>query len=114
MPNYLYLFRGGKASWMSSPQEMQEHMKKWGAWMAELSGKGAFKGGEPLAEGGKVVSGRAKKVTDGPYAESKDIVGGYLLVSAASLEVATELARGCPIFENDGSVEVRELREMNL
>src|SRR5262245_17385005 len=113
MPNYLYLFRGGEPRGLS-PAEMDDHMKKWGAWIGELSGKGRFKGGEPLAEGGRVLAGKRRSVTDGPFAESKDVVGGYLMVSAASLDEATELARGCPVFESDGSVEVREIREMKM
>jgi hypothetical protein len=61
-----------------------------------------------------VVTGKKKTVTDGPFGETKDLVGGYLLVTAASLDAATELARGCPIFEREGSVEVREVREMRM
>lgn len=111
MPSYLYLFRGGETRNLS-PQAMQEHMQKWGAWIADLGKQGYFKGGDPLAEEGRVLRGRQKTVTDGPYAETKDIVGGYLIVSAPDLDQAVELARGCPIFENEGSVEVREVREM--
>ena len=63
----------------------------------------------------RVVAGKKKAVTDGPFGETKDLVGGYLLVTAASLDAATELARGCPIFDrDDGSVEVREVREMQM
>jgi hypothetical protein len=63
--------------------------------------------GQPLDHAGKTVRGRDKVVTDGPYAESKDLVSGTLVIEAASLEEASELARDCPIFEFDGSVEVR-------
>jgi len=53
---------------------------------------------------------KKKAITDGPFGETKDLVGGYLLVTAANLDAATELARGCPIFESEtGSVEVREV-----
>jgi hypothetical protein len=114
MANYLYIFRGGNMQDLS-PQQMEENMKRWGAWMGQLSQTGNFKSGEPLADGGRVVSGKKKAVTDGPFGETKDLVGGYLIVTAASLDAATELARGCPIFERDsGSVEVREVREMKM
>jgi hypothetical protein len=114
MANYLYIFRGGDMARMS-PQQMEESMKKWGAWMGQLSQTGNFKGGDPLAEGGRVVAGKKKAVTDGPFGETKDLVGGYLLVTASSLDAATELARGCPILESEsGSVEVREVREMRM
>ncbi len=111
MANYLYLFRGGQMQNMS-PQELQQSMGRWRAWIGELSSKGQFKGGEPLADSGRLLSGKKQSVTDGPYGETKDIVTGYLLVTAGDLNAATELARGCPIFEREGTVEVRELREM--
>lgn len=113
MANYLFLFRGGTMKQMS-PQQLEESMGKWAAWVGQLSKQGQFKGGEPVAEEGRQVTGKAKAVTDGPFGETKDVVGGYLLVTASSMDGATELARGCPILEYGGSVEVRELREMKM
>jgi hypothetical protein len=73
-----------------------------------------FRGGDRgLADGGRVVAGTSKQVTDGPYGETQDLVGGYVLVHAATIEIATELARGCPILQAGGSVEVREVRPMS-
>src|SRR5687768_15573824 len=112
MANYLFLFRGGDMRSMS-PQQLQESMSKWTAWIADLSSKSHFKGGDPLAEGGRVLRGKKQALTDGPFGETKDVVSGYLLVDAPSLNGAVELARGCPILGNDGVVEVRELREMS-
>ena len=111
MASFLYVFRGG-ANVGASPQQMQEHMQKWAAWIQQLSKTGNFKAGDPLEAEGKVIKGRKKVVTDGPYAEAKDLVGGYLLISAKNLDEAVELSRGCPIFDSDGSVEVRPIREM--
>jgi hypothetical protein len=112
MANYLFLFRGGGMKHMS-PQQLEESMSKWAAWVGQLSRQGQFKSGEPLADAGRTLTARHRSVTDGPFGETKDIVGGYLLVTAPDLDAATELARGCPILEReDGSVEVRELREM--
>jgi hypothetical protein len=91
---------------------MQANMGKWMAWMKDLSAKGHFKAGEPLDKQGKVVRGRNKDVTDGPYAEAKDVVGGYLVVTAKDLSEAVEMSRGCPIFETNGSVEVRPILQM--
>ena len=110
MPNYLYIFRGGMPP--ASPQQMQQQMQKWGDWIQQLSKTGNFKAGEPLEAEGKVIKGRKKVVTDGPYAEAKDLVGGYLLISAKNLDEAVELSRGCPIFDSEGSVEVRPIRQM--
>jgi len=88
-------------------------MQKWGAWMQELTEKGHFISGEPLESDAKVI--RADKVvTDGPYSEAKELVGGYLLIKADSFDEAAELAKGCPIFENDGAVEIRPVQEMNM
>jgi hypothetical protein len=108
--DFIYLFRGAGPA--GSPAEMQAHMQKWAAWVKDLSGRGLFKAGEPLEEGGRVVKGKKRAVTDGPFAEHKDLVGGYLLVTAKDLDEATEVAKECPIFDLDGQVEVRAVRAM--
>jgi hypothetical protein len=114
MNNYLYIFRGGLPMGSSSPADMQKQMEKWQSWMKGLAQKGHLKGGEPLEEGGKVVRGKSKTITDGPFAETKDVVGGYLLVSAENLDHAVELSKGCPILEVDGTVEVRQVHAMEM
>jgi hypothetical protein len=111
MSEFVYLFRGdGSAA--GSAEQRQQHMQKWVAWIKELGDAGNFKAGQPLEQTGKLVSGKQKSVTDGPYAEAKDLVGGYLLVEAKDLAQATELAKGCPIFEHGGLVEVRPVAKM--
>jgi hypothetical protein len=113
MANFMYLFRGGLDMEQAPPAQLQANMQKWVNWMQELGKKGHFKAGEPLEKTGKVLASRKKTISDGPYAEAKDLVGGYLIVSAENLEHATELAKGCPILEHDnGSVEVRAIRAM--
>ncbi|MCA1659098.1 MAG: YciI family protein [Verrucomicrobiaceae bacterium] len=110
---FLYIFRGGADSRTMSPEQMQKNMDAWFGWIKELRSKGHFEGGEPLADGGKVLRGRnGESVTDGPYAEGKEEVGGYLIVTARDLEEAAELARGCPIFANEGTVEVRPIQKI--
>jgi hypothetical protein len=111
MADYMFLFRGGDPAWeTSSHDELQERMQKWMTWMKELGAKGHFKSGEPLGDAGKVVRGRSKTVIDGPFAEAKDVVGGYLLVQARDLDEAVELSKGCPLLESDlGTVEVRPI-----
>jgi hypothetical protein len=111
MAEYLYLFRGGERP-KSSPDAMQKHMEKWRTWIGSLAQQGKFKAGDPLEDGGKTVAGKNKTVTDGPYAEAKDLVGGYLIVTAGSLNEATEMSRGCPIFETNGAVEIRAIAKM--
>jgi hypothetical protein len=113
MNDFLLLFRNDAASQSSmSPEEMQQHTQKWRTWIGELSKSGHVKGGEPLERTGKVLRGKSKIVTDGPYAESKDMVGGYLMIAAKNLDHAVELSRGCPIFETNGTVEVRPVGKL--
>jgi len=81
-------------------------------WMKELGEKGKLVAGQPLQSEGKVVEKSGSLVTDGPFAEGKEIVGGYLIVKAADLEDASTLSHECPIFERDGTVEVREIAQM--
>jgi hypothetical protein len=112
VPRFMYIFRGGgyASSEKPSPTELQQHLAKWDAWSTELLRAGNAPVGQPLAHPpiGRTLRGRDKTVTDGPYAESKDLVSGTLVIEAASLDEASQLARGCPILEfSDGSVEVR-------
>ena len=118
MADFMYLFwnKDGKSRMdKASPEEIQRIMQKWMAWMEPLKKAGHLKdGGAPLESTGKVVHGGKKTVTDGPYAEAKDVVGGYIIVSAKDLNEATELSKGCPVLEGDGLVEVRPVRPMNM
>jgi len=94
---------------------MQKTMEQWVAWFKDLGSKGHLKDpGHPLEHTGKVVKGKQKTVTDGPYAETKDVVGGYILVEAKDLDQAVELSKGCPIFEVGGSVEVRPVQIIKM
>jgi hypothetical protein len=113
MTEFTYLFRGGAAP--ESPEAGQQQMQKWMAWFKELGEKGYIKDpGNPLERTGKVVTGKGKIVTDGPYAETKDIVGGYTLIVAKSLDEAANVAKGCPILEAGGLVEVRPVMKINM
>ena len=117
MTKYMMLFRGGDAHMAKmSPEEIEAHMGKWGAWIQDMTEKGQMVEGDPLENRtGKVVSGQAKVISDGPFMEGKELVGGFLIVNASSLEEATEISKGCPIFESqDGSVEVREIIAVDL
>ena len=115
MSNFLYLFRGGDPEWRNQPPEVvQAHMQKWGVWMGGLKEQGKLVDGLPLAETGKVVEKAGEVITDGPFAEGAEVVGGYLIVTADSLDEAVEISKGCPIFENKGNVEVREILSMDM
>jgi hypothetical protein len=111
MSEFVYLYRGGESG--RSPEKIQQMMQKWMTWLKQLSESGHIKDqGHPLDPSGRLVKGKQKTVTDGPFAEAKDVVGGYTLVEARDLEQAVELSKGCPIFENDGAVEVRPVMKM--
>ena len=104
MANFLYVFRGGGMGLQKlSPQEMQQQMQKWVGWVNDLRNKGHLKAGDPLEASGKTVRGRKKAITDGPYAEAKDLVGGYLLIEAKDIEEAKYKLRkrypDCEIME---------------
>ena len=83
------------------------------AWIRGLEAKGHLKHpGEPLEPAGKVVRGRKKVVTDGPYAETKDLVLGFIVIEARDLAHAVELSTGCPMVEGGGSVEIRPVGKL--
>ncbi len=114
MSEYLFLFRGGDAKSMDpSTEEWKTHMQGWMQWMGELAKEGKFLGAQPLTTSGKQVTGTKKLITDGPFMEGKEMVGGYLILKADSFDEAVEIAKGCPIliFE-DGLVEVREIQPL--
>ncbi|MEQ8687887.1 MAG: YciI family protein [Imperialibacter sp.] len=113
MKEFLILLRGGaEARKASSPEEMQAHMQRWGAWMQKQSENGTLVGGLPLSAEGKQVSGGGKVITDGPYTEGKEVIVGYLIIKAADLKAAAAISQGCPFNEHHGVLEVREITAM--
>jgi hypothetical protein len=114
MAKFMYLFRSNPEVYRSiSPEQMQQTVKKWMEWKDGLQKNGHVNQlGERLDVTGKVVRGKTKTVTDGPYVEVKDSVQGYMLLEAKDLDVALELAKGCPVLERDGTVEVRPFISM--
>jgi hypothetical protein len=112
MSEFVYLFRATQAEQrehMGTPEAAQQSMNAWLAWMRDLEKKGHLKDpGRPLEAAGKVLNGKTKVVTDGPYAEAKDLVLGFTIIEARDLAQAVELASGCPmVVGGGGSVEVR-------
>jgi hypothetical protein len=113
MSEYLYLYRGGQAMpGTASPEQMQKQMAKWMNWLKDLGDRGHVKDpGHPLGSSGKIVKG-PRAVTDGPFTEAKDLVGGFTIVKARDIDEAAALTSGCPIFEAGGFVEVRPVQQM--
>jgi hypothetical protein len=113
MSEYLFIYRGGRQP--EDAAEGQKVMQKWVDWMKSLTSSGNLKDpGQPLEPAGKVVRNASGTITDGPYAEAKDLVGGFTLVEAVSLDEASRIALGCPIFDAGGTVEVRPIMNMGM
>jgi hypothetical protein len=116
--SFAFLFRFDPASQqaaMGTPELAQKSLRRWLEWIRDLESNGHLADpGQPLAVGGKVVRGNPRSVTDGPYVEVKDFVGGFIIVSASDLDEAVELAFGCPILQGDGSVEVRPIGTLDI
>lgn len=108
MPQYILLLHEDPAAFAGvSPSEMQAVIQKYGAWSQKLAQAGQLRGGEKLEDGtGRVI--RAGVVSDGPYTEAKEVIGGYFVIEAASYDEAVEISRSCPHCEY-GVVEVRQI-----
>lgn len=113
MNEFVFLFRASEESAqaaMGTPEAAQQAMAAWLTWIRSLESSGHLKNpGQPLARSGKVVRGNKKVVTDGPFIESKDIVLGFIVISARDMKQAIELANGCPMLMGEGSVEIRPI-----
>lgn len=115
MKDFMFVFRGPTPQDLKmSPEESQASMQKWLDWIRQLNESGRYKGGDPLMPGGKTIQGKKPVVTDGPFAEGKELVGGYIIISAESLEEATQMAFGFPDFDVQGSVEIREVMKIPM
>ncbi len=110
MKEFLLIFRADyKAMPKASPEEMQARTQSWMNWVAGIAAQGKLADrGNRLVNTGKVLKDDSV-VSDGPYTEIKESILGYSVVKAASLEEATKLAHGCPVFSVGGNVEVREI-----
>jgi hypothetical protein len=105
---YMLVFRGTDWCKGLSPQEMQQVGTDWMAWYKRLSDEGKVTAGNPLEPAGKIVSGKGGRVVaDGPFAESKEAIGGYFLLQVGSQDEAVAIAQQCPGLPYGVRVEVR-------
>jgi hypothetical protein len=115
MSEFVFLFRTNEAEQheaMGTPERAQRSMQAWLAWIRDLEAKGHLKNpGQPLDRAGRVIRGKTKVITDGPYIEAKDLVLGFIIVEARDLTEAAGLAAGCPMLAGDGSVEIRPVAQ---
>lgn len=105
---YMMLFRGTGWHKGLSPEEIQQIVTQMHAWLDRLTAEGKAKRGQPLMFEGKVVSQKnGKVVSDGPFAESKEAIAGYFLLTVNSLDEAVEIAKHYPGLNYGATVEVR-------
>src|SRR5437667_11858233 len=104
---YMLLFRGTDLRKGLSPEELQKVTDDWMAWFNRLKDQGKVVAGNPLEREGKIVSGKNRIVSDGPFAESKGAIGGYFLLCVATMDEAVAIARECPGLPYGVRVEVR-------
>lgn len=105
---YMLLFRGNEWHKGLSPEEMQKISDQWMAWFERLKNDGRCIAGNPLEPEGKTVFGKnGRVVSDGPFAESKEAIGGYFLLKVDSLDEAVVIAQQCPGLPYGAKIEVR-------
>lgn len=105
---YLLLLRGTHWDSKLSPEELQEVMGRWAQWYDHVQQSGKLVGAQPLQPAGKIVSGKnGKTVADGPFAESKEAIGGYFLLQVDTIEEALSFAQANPLLEQGMTIEVR-------
>lgn len=101
---FMLLFRGGDEKFMSFTQDEQNaHMQLWTDWETKTGGHG-----NQLLPEAKYLDSQ-QVITDGPFTEGKEVIGGYIMLEASDLDEAAKIAKGCPIFELGGTTEVRQI-----
>jgi len=110
MEEFMLVFRHQDGKKLASPEQMQTWMKQTMDWIGGIAAQNKFSGGNGLPfEDSKVVWPN-NVVTDGPFGEIKETIGGYVIVKADSVDEAVEFAKGSPVLQGEGnSVEVRRL-----
>jgi hypothetical protein len=110
MDEFMLIFRHEDGSKLVSPEQMQVWMKQTMDWIDGISAQNKFSGGNGLPFDDARVVRHNNVVTNGPFGEIKETIGGYIIVKAASVDEAVEFAKGCPVLMGEGnSVEVRKI-----
>lgn len=110
MKEFMMIFIGKNYQELGlSPEELQVQMGKWFSWGDKMGKQGILKGGHALTPDIKRVSGPNQTITDGPFAESKEMVGGYYIVSANSFDEVVKIAEDYPDYAYGNTVEIREV-----
>jgi hypothetical protein len=110
MKEYILLFRHENVNGKVSPEQMQQWMKQQMDWVDSIAAKNQFVGGTGLLFDDAMVVNHKKSITNGPFGDLKETLGGYVIVRAESAEEAAEMAKGTPILQGEGNtVEVRQI-----
>lgn len=115
MKDYMLLFRVGARFQQASPEELQQIMLRSKQWVGEIAQSGKLNGVVRLQRNGVVLTGKKQQLqlSEGPLMEAEKIVNGYVIINAGSLEEAVQVAKGNPIFDYEGVMEVREVAPNN-
>ena len=110
--DYMLLFRGTGWDKGLTPEQVQKVVADWYRWFDGLTAEGRVVSGHPLMDEGKIVSGKGgRTVADGPFAESKEAIGGYFYLKVSGMEEALEIAKRCPGLDFGVQVEVRPVAD---
>ncbi len=110
MNEYALIMRHEDGSKIASPEQMQIWMKQTMDWIGGIAAQNKFVGGTGLLFDGARVVHHNKVVTNGPFGDIKETIGGFITVKADSVEEAIEFAKGCPVLQGEGNtMEVRKI-----
>jgi hypothetical protein len=110
MNEYILIFRHEDGHKVASPEQIQVWMKQTMDWIGGIAAQNKFSGGNGLPFDDSRVVKHNKVVTNGPFGEIKETIGGYVIVKAESVDEAVEFAKGCPVLQGEGNtVEVRRI-----
>lgn len=110
MEEFILIFRHEDGSKIASPEQMQTWMKQTMDWIGGIAAQNKFSGGNGLPFKDARIVRPNNVVTNGPFGDIKETIGGYIIVKADSVDEAVEFAKGCPVLQGEGnSVEVRKI-----
>ena len=108
MAIFMLLLRGGDFT-RYSPEEMQKIVHDYYTWGEKLRRQGKNKGGDELKSGGRLIAMKDGRTVDGPFTETKEVIGGYFIIEEPNLQTAAETSKECPHLKYGGTIELREI-----